>query len=148
MHFNVPLKTNKRSDNSAEELVHGDLGLIEKLLPGGSELHQQWHFWRRSHLSDSRTSPVWWSWRTAGSKPGLQMLLTLASSPGNSVHSSLNNTKTCISNKSTYLETTISHGFFKLWCHYISILFKLNRDQEKTFFTVILMMNKIVSCIA
>lgn len=49
-----------------------------KHTPVGSASHRRWRFWRRSHLSDSRTSPVWWFWRTAGSTPGSRMLLTLA----------------------------------------------------------------------
>lgn len=60
--------------------------------PVESAWHLRWRFWRRSHLSDSRTSRVWWSWRTAGSAPGSQTLLTSAAWPDNSTHSSLNNT--------------------------------------------------------
>lgn len=60
--------------------------------PVESAWHLRWRFWRRSHLSDSRTSRVWWSWRTAGSAPGSQTLLTSAAWPDNSTHSSLNDT--------------------------------------------------------
>lgn len=57
--------------------------------PVESAWRQRWHFWTRSRPSDSRTSPVWWSGRTAGSKPGSRTLLTLAAWPDNSAHSSL-----------------------------------------------------------
>lgn len=57
--------------------------------PVESVWRQQWHFWTRSRPSDSRTSPAWWSGRTAGSEPGSRTLLTLAAWPDNSAHSSL-----------------------------------------------------------
>lgn len=73
-HINGPVAQARLQKAEAALLRRGSSAYA----PVESAWRQRWHFWTRSRPSDSRTSPVWWSGRTAGSKPGSRTLLTLA----------------------------------------------------------------------